>query len=69
MLVKAKAISEEKYLHQYTEFLSQKDNYESFNSEKMSRKSQLYQNELELQLLKMEKQETGDGLLTDLLAA
>ena len=46
MLVKAKAISEEKYLHQYTEFLSQKDNYESFNSEKMSRKSQLYQNEL-----------------------
>ena len=68
MLVKAKAISEEKYLHQYTEFLSQKDNYESFNSEKMSRKSQLYQNELELQLLKMEKQETGDRLLTDLLA-
>ena len=44
MLVKAKAISEEKYLHQYTEFLSQKDNYESFNSE------------------------TGDRLLTDLLA-
>lgn len=68
ILMKMKAISEEEYHRQQAEFLSQKDNYESFCSEKLSRQSQLYKNKLELQQMEVEKLENEDKLVADLLA-
>lgn len=68
MLVIAKAISEEEYLRQHTDYLSQKNNYETFCNEKMSRQSQLYKNQFDLQQIELERLENESKLVADLLA-
>lgn len=68
VLAATKTISEEQYQRQYMELLSQKDSYQAFRNEKLSRQSQLHQNKLELRRMELEKQENEDKLLSELLA-
>lgn len=68
LLASGKAISEEEYDRQHLSLLSQKDAYESFRSEKLSRYSQISKNKLELKQLTLEEQENADKLYADLLA-
>lgn len=63
-----KAISEEEYMRQCSEFLSQKDSYEAFRNEMFARQAQIYKNKQELEQLRLEEQENKDKLYADLLA-
>lgn len=63
-----KAISEEEYMRQCSEFLSQKDSYEAFRNEMFARQAQIYKNKQELEQLHLEEQENKDKLYADLLA-
>ncbi len=67
-LAAKKAISEEEYMRQSSEFLSQKDNYEAFRNEMFSRQAQISKNKQELEQLHLEVQENKDKLYADLLA-
>lgn len=62
-----KAISEEEYLRQSSEYLSHKYNYEAFRNEMLSRQAQIYKNRQELEQLDLEEQENKDRLLAELL--
>lgn len=68
ILAVKKAISEEEYLRQTSEFLSQRDNYEAFQNELLSRQAQICKNKQELQQLHIEEQENKDKLYAELLA-
>lgn len=67
-LAAKKAISEEEYLRQTSEYLSYMDNYEAFRNEMLSRQAQIYKNEQELEHLELEEQENKDKLFAELLA-
>lgn len=68
LLASGNAISEEEYDRQHLSLLSQKDAYESFRSEKLSRYSQISKNKMELKQLTLEELESKDKLYADVLA-
>lgn len=68
ILAVKKAISEEEYLRQTSELLSQRDNYEVFQNELLSRQAHICKNKQELQQLHIEEQENKNKLYAELLA-